>query len=172
MFCCGFDCCIHHFPKFSSESNTISRQFWRLSFVQIHSLNLCLNDGDSHVPGICTLSFLPLPAAASSAASCEPGTLTIFHQAGVSLPLPLWSPAVFQSHKLPVKIYQCSIINTTKDDHKHNSNLRIPLHLPYLWEDDLISLKQKVKCTDATALKWQKAAKVASSIDFLICITQ
>lgn len=133
---------------------------------------LCLNDGDSHVPGICTLSFLPLPAAASSAASCEPGTLTIFHQAGVSLPLPLWSPAVFQSHKLPVKIYQCSIINTTKDDHKHNSNLRIPLHLPYLWEDDLISLKQKVKCTDATALKWQKAAKVASSIDFLICITQ
>lgn len=74
---------------------------------------------ENHIPGICSLPFHPLPAVASSAASCQPGTLD-------SLPPGLGPTAI-------TSVIISSIIKTAEDDHKHNSNLHIPLHLPYLW---------------------------------------
>ncbi len=61
-----------------------------------------MGDRTIHIPGICRLPFHPLPPAAFSAASNQPGTLTVFHWAWVSQPLPLWSPAAFLGRKLPV----------------------------------------------------------------------
>lgn len=134
-----------------------------------------MQDRTIHVPGICKLPFHTLDAAASSAASCQAGAQTVFNKLRSYNHCLCGHQQFFKTanclcrYNSAVLLTQLKI--TTNAVQMYTScfiSLTCGRMISFLWSRRLNLLMPP----NTSAIKWQKATKVASFVDFLNCFIQ